>query len=111
MAASIEGIVAGVRWDMHPAQSAWDWAEGRATGPETVLKVHAPEVGSVTSPVQRGIELWPRDLKFAGEPKRSQRSANSPVPLKSLLVSNACQGWPVCSVRMPLSCQPSSIWA
>src|SRR5690348_13807988 len=105
--------VAAVRCEMHPCQSALVWAEESETGfgLPGVMYVHEPEAGSVTSPTHSGIEFCPPDLKLAADPKRSQRSANSPVPLKSLLVSNDCQGWPLCRDKIPLTCQPSSICA
>src|SRR5919108_3471052 len=68
--------------------------------------VHAPPPpGS-----KQGIPLGPIALKSEGLPKKSQRSANSLVPLNPKDWSLTFQGCPVSKVIMVLSCQPSSNW-
>src|SRR5579862_4339419 len=57
---------------------------------------------------KQGMGLGPPDLKSAGLPVKFQRSANSPVALRSLAESNVCHGMPLCSVTIELTCQPSS---
>src|SRR5579863_1927534 len=97
----------------HAVAAAVLLAPVKVTVPAGVSCVHATDAAALKStgppaaalPAQKGMEELP-DLKSWGLPMKSQRSANSLVPLILSTVSLPYQGWPVSTVTMELSSQP-----